>query len=48
VREYRGVRAGGELAVELKPAVRGAVPILCGMELIAEERRTTPTPFSTP
>jgi hypothetical protein len=42
VREYKGVRAGGELTVELTPAMRGAVPILCGLEFIAEPADHSP------
>jgi hypothetical protein len=40
VNEFKGVQAGKELVVKLHPSARAkvAAPILCGIEVVAEER----------
>jgi hypothetical protein len=39
VREFPGISARGSLAVRLSPAnASSAAPVLCGLELIAEDR----------
>jgi hypothetical protein len=36
VKEFRDVKVDAELTVELNPSAPGSVPVLCGIELIAQ------------